>query len=163
MSPVATASPSSMASAVVTPAPPANLSAAAKIVWSITYVKALAQAKLDHPDNPRAQSMVALKAANALLAVPPPTSAAEIDALEPWQVLQRGTRIINGALTAVCVTTDGRKYSFPVVDAPPAVPVNLAAMTKAEIVAHAQDVHGLELDPNLKKEELIAAVAAKAA
>ncbi len=37
-------------------------------------------------------------------------------------------------------------------------PVDLDAMTKAEIVAHAAEVHGLELDVTNKKDDLVAAV-----
>jgi|SRR6478609_501616 len=32
------------------------------------------------------------------------------------------------------------------------------AMTKAELLAHAKDVHGLELDPGLKKEQIVLAI-----
>jgi len=41
-------------------------------------------------------------------------------------------------------------------DAPPAV--DLDAMTKAELVKHASDVHGLTLDSNLKRSDLIASI-----
>lgn len=34
----------------------------------------------------------------------------------------------------------------------------LDAMNKAELVAHAKDVHGLELDPGKKKEEILQAI-----
>jgi hypothetical protein len=37
-------------------------------------------------------------------------------------------------------------------------PVDLTAMTKQEIIDHAAEVHGLELNPGSKKDELIAAV-----
>jgi hypothetical protein len=37
-------------------------------------------------------------------------------------------------------------------------PVDLDAMTKAELVRHASDVHGLTLDPNAKKGDLIASI-----
>lgn len=54
------------------------------------------------------------------------------------------------------------KKTTSVPSATPAAPVepapDLSKMTKAEIVAHAAEVHGLELDPSLKKDELIAAV-----
>lgn len=153
-------------SAVVTPAPPAHLSAAAKLQWKAIYLKAFAQAQVDQPANERAQRVIALKAANALLSVPAPKSAADIDALESWQVLLRGVRQEKGETIRFCVTTDGRKYKFPFEDptpAAPAIPVDLAGMTKAQIVSHAAEVHGLELDPGQKKEDLIAAVTAKAA
>ena len=38
------------------------------------------------------------------------------------------------------------------------VDVDFHAMTKQQIVEHAADVHGLELDPSAPKAELIAAV-----
>jgi hypothetical protein len=82
--------------------------------WAAAYTKALAQARLDYPDNASAQRTAALKAANALLAVPAPTSAAEIAKLEEWQVLLREDRIVNGVSTRICVTADGRKFSFPI-------------------------------------------------
>jgi hypothetical protein len=34
----------------------------------------------------------------------------------------------------------------------------LDAMTKAELVAHAKDVHGLEIDPGLKKDQIVQAI-----
>lgn len=37
-------------------------------------------------------------------------------------------------------------------------PLVLADLKKADIVSHAKEVHGLELDPSLKKPELIAAI-----
>jgi hypothetical protein len=114
---LAAATPST-APAVVTPDPPAHLSEAAKKQWTSLYVKALAQAQRDSPDNERAQRTAALKAANTMLAVTPPTDAAGIAALEPWQVLLRSDRVVKGVNTRVCVTVDGRKYSFPVEDAP---------------------------------------------
>lgn len=40
-------------------------------------------------------------------------------------------------------------------------PVDLNAMTKAELIAHAGEVHGLDLDPTAKKDELIAAIEEK--
>ena len=161
MTPSATAT-ASTATAVVTPNPPAHLSDTAKQQWTQLYVKALAQAPRDSPDNERAQRTFALKAANQMLAVTPPTDAAGIAALEPWQVLMRGDRVVNSVPTRVCVTTDGRKYSFPIV-APKSITLttDLQSMTKADIVAHAAEVHGLTLDPTLTKPELIAAVVAK--
>jgi len=147
MTPSATAT-ASTATAVVTPNPPAHLSDTAKQQWTQLYVKALAQAQRDSP--------------NQMLAVTPPTDAAGIAALEPWQVLMRGDRVVNSVPTRVCVTTDGRKYSFPIV-APKSITLttDLQSMTKADIVAHAAEVHGLTLDPTLTKPELIAAVVAK--
>lgn len=104
--------------AAITPAPPAHLPAVAKKKWSDTHATALAQAKRDYPDNERAQRTHALKTANAMLAVPAPESAAHIDALEPWQVLHRSTRVVkdgegNDVEKRCCTTADGRKYSFP--------------------------------------------------
>ncbi len=104
-----------MASVPVIPNPPTYLSTSGQKRWSATYQKALAQAKLDLPRNESAQRAAALKAANALLVVPAPTSAAEIDTLEEWQVMKRETRVIKGEVIRICVTTDGRKYKFPVV------------------------------------------------
>jgi hypothetical protein len=36
--------------------------------------------------------------------------------------------------------------------------VDLRSMSKAELIAHAGEVHGLDLDPSAKKDELIAAI-----
>lgn len=142
--------------AVPAPKPPAHLSSAAAAQWSATYSKALAQAKLDNPNNESAQRATALKAANALLAVPAPTSAAEIDKLESWQVLVRETRIVKGEQRRVCVTTDGRKYSFPVIAAEaPATGVDLDKLSKAGLLDHASSVHGLALDASSTKAEMI--------
>jgi len=116
----ATLQSSKTAAAVVTPAAPAHLPAAVQQQWTAAYTKALAQATLDYPDNDRAQRGAALKAANAMLAVPAPQSAAEIDALESWQVLHRFTRTSeSGAATRHCVTADGRKYSHPIPEPEP--------------------------------------------
>ena len=99
---------------VTAPAAPSFMSTKAANQWQATYVKALAQAKLDSPDNERAQRVAALKAANALLSIPAPKSAADIDKLEAWQTVMSETRTVDGVQTRVCVTSDGRKYSFPV-------------------------------------------------
>jgi hypothetical protein len=125
MSPATIASTTSTATAVVTPDPPAHLSDTAKQQWTQFYVKALAQAQRDSPDNERAQRTFALKAANQMLSVTPPTDAAGIAALDPWQVLLRSDRVVNGVKVRLCVTTDGRKYSFPIdaSEAAPAAPV----------------------------------------
>jgi len=152
---------SKTASAVVTPAAPVHLSVAAKTQWTAKYATAHAQAKIDHPDNPGAQRTAALRSANTVLKVPEPKSAADIEVLEPWQVLLRSTRNVNGIQTLVCVTTDGRKYSFPISSPQPSVDLN--AMSKWQLISHAFDVHGLELDSSLKKNEMIAAIAEKAA
>ena len=134
------------------PAPPAHLSAKAAKQWTKLYTDALAQAKIGTPDNERMQRMTALKAANALLAVPAPTSIADVDKMEDWQKLLDQTKLINNVNTRVVVTAYGRKYAFPV--APAAAPApDLPTMTKAEIVAHAADAHGLQLDPGAKKED----------
>jgi hypothetical protein len=158
MGSTATVINSKTASAVITPAPPAHLSDTAKKQWTANYIAAHAQARIDHPDNPGAQRTVALRSANTILKVPEPRSAADIEALEPWQVLLRSTRDIDGVKTLLCVTADGRKYSFPI-----KAPVDLQAMNKAQLVDHALEVHGLELDSNLKKDEMVAAIEKKAA
>ena len=113
MDSTATAITSKTATAVVTPAAPAHLPAAAKQEWAARYAKAYAQARIDHPENASAQRTAALKHANTLLSVPAPQSAADIEALEPWQKLLSGTRIVNGVEMLYCSTSDGRKYSFP--------------------------------------------------
>jgi hypothetical protein len=97
------------------PVAPARLPESGKKAWTAAYVKALAQAKTNFPEDERRQRAEAAKAANAMLAVPEPKSADDINALEDWQVLVRGTR--NGK--TYCVTSDGRKYSF---DAPAPAP-----------------------------------------
>ena len=111
----------SKAPVVEIPDAPQHLSSAAKREWRERYAKAHAQARVDHPENLNAQRAAANKAANAMLAVPAPASAEEIDKLEDWQVLKRETRSQkNGGATRVCVTSDGKKYAHPVVEAPSA-------------------------------------------
>ena len=92
------------------PAAPSYLPDAQQKQWQAAYAKALKQAQIDTPNNERAQRAAATKAANAMLAVSAPQSAADIDKLADWQVIQRGTR----GDTRFCVTADGRKYSFPI-------------------------------------------------
>jgi hypothetical protein len=103
-----------MATAINAPTAPDHLSPAYQKKWLATYSARLTQAKVDFPDNESAQRTTALKAANALLAVPAPTSAAEIDKLDEWQVIDRKTIVVKGISTRVCVTADGRKYSFEI-------------------------------------------------
>lgn len=95
------------------PAAPEYLPSAAAGQWKSAYAKALKQAEIDLPENEPGQRAAALKAANALIAVTAPTSAEEIDKLEPWQVILRELRTVKGVLTKLCVTIDGRKYGFP--------------------------------------------------
>jgi hypothetical protein len=130
--------------------------------WAAAYTKAFAQAKLDYPDNESAQRTVALKSANALLAVPAPTSADEIAKLQEWQVLLREDRTIKSVPTRVCVTVDGRKYAFPIADTAPQS-VDLSKMTKEQLIAHAAEVHDLTLEPASSKADLIAAIQTQAA
>lgn len=106
--------------ATQTPAPPANLPPEIQQKWTDLHDKALAQAKQDNGNNERGARIAAVKAANTLQRVTPPTSAAEIDALEDWQVIRRETKTIKGVATRLCVTIDGRKYAFPVDAAAPA-------------------------------------------
>lgn len=94
------------------PEAPKHFPDSVKAQWQKKYSNALAQAKLDSPDNERAQRVAALKAANSMLAVPAPKSAADIDALEEWQVMRGTRRTVDG--NRVCITSDGRKYGFPV-------------------------------------------------
>lgn len=100
------------------PNPPQNLPAEIKDKWTARYKKSLEQAKQDYPDNPSRQRQTANREANALLKIAAPQSAADIDALERWQVIQRGSRNLDGKSIRFCVTIDGRKYSFPVQTAP---------------------------------------------
>ena len=107
-----------MAAAIVAPTPPGHLSVKAQKAWQDKYVSTLKQAMLDYPGNERAQRIAALKTANALLAVPAPDSADAISKLEEWQVLVRKDVEVKvkgvSIQTRVCVTTDGRKYSFAI-------------------------------------------------
>lgn len=95
------------------PDAPSHLPEKVAAQWKAAFAKALAQARLDTPNNERAQRVAALKAANAMLAIPAPASAADIDKLEDWQVVKRGTRTVGGVEESFCVTSDGRKYCFP--------------------------------------------------
>lgn len=109
-----------MSTAAVVPSAPSHLSLKAQKEWSASYQKALVQAKNNFPEDESRQRAAAFCAANAMLDVPAPQSAAGIDALEDWQVILRGTRGGN----RFCVTSDGKKYSFPIpVAAPKAAPV----------------------------------------
>jgi hypothetical protein len=99
-----------------TPAAPKFLPAAVQKKWQDAYEKALKQAAIDHPEDESQQRAIATKEANRLLVVPAPESAEDIDALEDWQVLTKGTK--NGQ--TFVVTADGRKYSFPVAAEEPA-------------------------------------------
>jgi hypothetical protein len=151
-----------MATVSVIPNAPEHMSDKAAKQWAAAYTKAFTQAKLDYPDNESAQRTVALKSANALLAVPAPTSADEIAKLQEWQVLLREDRTIKNVPTRVCVTVDGRKYAFPIADAAPQS-VDLSKMTKEQLIAHAAEVHGLTLEPAAIKADLIAAIQTQAA
>ncbi|HEX4039069.1 MAG TPA: hypothetical protein VHX37_13495 [Acidobacteriaceae bacterium] len=103
--------------ATQTPAPPANFPPEIQEKWTDLHNKAFAQAMQDNGNNERNARIAAVKAANTLHRVTPPTSAAEIDDLYDWQVIRRETKTIKGVATRLCVTIDGRKYAFPV-DAP---------------------------------------------
>lgn len=144
------------------PDAPKYLPADVRAQWQATYDKAYGQAKLDSPDNERAQRIAALKTANAMLVVPPPKSAADIDALARWQLVKPAeTRPINGVQMRVCVTADGRKYMFPVTAAT-APATALSDMTKDQLVTHAQTNHGITLDPKTTKADMIATIQAAA-
>lgn len=102
------------------PAAPKHLPEDVQKQWQTEYEKALGAAKNDTTDV-KAQQRAATKAANRLLSVPEPKSAADIDKLEEWQVLKRETRSQKvGPQLRVCVTADGRKYSFPIEEPKPA-------------------------------------------
>lgn len=103
-----------MPPAVIVPEAPKHLSGKAKKQWQDSYTKAHQQAQIDYPEDASAHRRAATKAANAMLAVPAPKSAKEIDQLEDWQVLSRAERVIDDIPHKVCVTTDGRKYALPI-------------------------------------------------
>jgi hypothetical protein len=99
---------------VSAPDAPKYLDAKTKKKWQDAWMKGFESAQRDYPDNEPAQRTAATKEANKLLAVPAPESAEEIDALESHQVIKRERRTIEDVEHAVCVTSDGRKYQFPV-------------------------------------------------
>jgi hypothetical protein len=103
-----------MASDIAVPDAPKHLSDKASAKWTKAYQDAFTRAQKDYPDNLSEQRSAANKAANAMLAVPAPQSADDIDALDDWQVLLRETRTVKGADIRVCVTADGQKYAFPI-------------------------------------------------
>ena len=144
------------------PSAPEHMSDKAAKQWAAAYAKAFTQAKLDYPGNEAHQRTVALKAANALLTVPAPTSADEIATLQEWQVMLREDRIVKNVLTRVCVTTDGRKYAFPVNSAVPQS-IDLSKLTKEQLIAHAAEVRDLTLGAASTKADLIAAIQNQAA
>lgn len=96
------------------PDAPAHLPVAVQKKWTDAYTKALKQAAIDSPEDESKQRATAAKEANRLLAVPAPESADDIDNLEDWQVLIRGSRTGKDGDEKYCVTADGRKYRFPV-------------------------------------------------
>ncbi len=104
-----------MAPAAWSPEAPAYLSNKGKKQWLAKFAEALVEAKRNHPENVGAQNAAALKAANSMLAVPAPTSAADIAALDDHHKMLDEVRVDkNGVSNRHCVTSDGRKYSFPV-------------------------------------------------
>jgi hypothetical protein len=82
--------------------------------WQGTYDATLKQAKANPSNSDSQAHAAALKEANKLLAVPTPTSAADIEKLEAWQVVKRGPRLIDGKEHLSCITIDGKKFAFPV-------------------------------------------------
>lgn len=101
------------------PAAPAHLPKPIREKWTAAYQAALENAARNTPGNERAQRIAALKAANAIQSVKPPTSLLEVDALEAWQFIRRETKEVQGVLSRVCVTIDGQKYIFPARTAAP--------------------------------------------
>jgi hypothetical protein len=96
------------------PAAPKHLPDEVQDKWTRTYKRELESARLSHPDSTDRQHAEARKAANKMLAVPPPEDVEDIDDLEDWQFLHRGTRKIKGVDHRFVVTSDGRKYAHPI-------------------------------------------------
>lgn len=101
-------------------AAPKKLPAQQQQQWNSRYDAALKQAKIDSPDDERAQHAAANKAANKMLIIPAPESHADIVNMPEWQVQQRATKVIDDVEHATVVTIDGKKYAHPI----PAKPDN---------------------------------------
>jgi hypothetical protein len=78
--------------------------------WQGIYDKELAQAKVDSPNDPHAQTQAARRAANRLISVDPPENYAAAMKLEPWKFLKR--EAADGKLCIV--TIDGKKLFYDV-------------------------------------------------
>lgn len=137
-----------------------------KLEWKQNWLKAFKQAQIDHPGDEITQRAVATREANRVFRVEEPTGYDDAMALEEWQFLLRAEK--GGQLKLV--TIDGKKYSFPIPAAKAQAQKqqpgsnngngpDLSAMTKNELVAHAA-TRGIDLDPNSKKEEMIARITA---
>jgi hypothetical protein len=147
-----------MAQEIEIPGAPAGLPAAVESRWKQAYAQAFKEAKVDEPEQPNAWPQLAYRAANKSIRVPDPESFSDACKLEDWQVIHRAEKIEKGVNVLKVVTRDGRKFSFPVVRAAATSGNPLASMTKAELVQHAANIHKIELDPGLKKEDMIAKI-----
>ena len=92
------------------PEAPKCLPAKQQDEWKKSYEKAFRQALRDYPENDTQQRQFAMREANRLLSVPEPKSHEEASALPAHQVMLREE--VEGELRIV--TTDGKKYAFPV-------------------------------------------------
>jgi|SRR5579864_3960678 len=103
------------------PEPPKHLPADLQEKWAAVYEKTHLQSQDDNPDGGDSTHQYnALKEANRLLRVEPPKSHSEAMKLRDHEVAKRevgfidaqGKRVNDGVLRVV--TTDGKKYKFPV-------------------------------------------------
>jgi hypothetical protein len=129
-----------------------------QVEWKKTWLKEFKQAQVDHDGDESKQRAVATRAANRVLNPDDPTSYEEAEALPDWQVVSRVIK--NGKLFVVLINS--KKFSFEIPagksDAGSGKGKDIADMTKNELVAHAASI-GIELDPKLNKDEMIARIA----
>jgi hypothetical protein len=142
------------------PEVPSGLPAAIVKRWKDTYEQAHRESQNDEPEQPSLWAQVALRAANKTLKVRDPETREEAMKLEDWQIAFRGEKKTVAGTVLNVVTRDGKKFSFPVPEGAQKSGggITLDSMTKPQLVAHAAEVHALELDPSLKKEDMIAKI-----
>lgn len=90
-----------------------NIPAKLRAEWTKTYKEEHAAALKADPENPNAARVKALHAANKLLRVKKPTSAADIEKMEQHEYVKREEREIDGVPHLWVLTADGDKYAFP--------------------------------------------------
>lgn len=90
---------------------------------------------------------------NSIALTNPHGRVVRVDAARKEYLLARGFTLATEAKTATAAETDDETETEGTDEA-----ADLAKMTKKELVAFALDVFGLELDENLKKDEMIEAI-----
>ncbi|MEZ2347420.1 hypothetical protein [Terriglobus sp. RCC_193] len=102
-----------MASTLADHSAPKHLPGKLQAEWKKTYKEEKDAVLRADPDNPNAARVKALHAANKLLRVKKPTSAADIEKMEPHEFVKREEREIDGVPHLWVLTADGDKIAFP--------------------------------------------------